>query len=231
MSLNFRKAQEQAGLVFTKRALHGVRARVGLAIDASGSMQELYRSGTVQATTERLLAVAERLDSDGSMDMWCFDESCMVLPPVTTARFEGYMDTHVLSRGDIWGTTRYAPPLRAAHEHWFAASRPGFMAALFGRRPAAAPGEPALLIFITDGENDPSDRTEAARAMERIAAVPLYIAFVGIGPQEFRFVDAVARQYANVGFLRIPDLARVDTESLLDQLVSEELSHWLKRPA
>ena len=231
MSLNFRKAQEQAALVFTKRALDGVRARVGLAIDASRSMLPLYRDGTVQATTERLLAVAERLDTDGSMDMWCFDESCMELPAVDARSFEGYIDRRILARTDIWGTTRYAPPLRAAHERWFAPPRIGFLAALFGPRPAPPPAEPALLIMVTDGENDPSDRSPAAETMRRIAGSPLYVAFVGIGAQEFRFVEGVARQYENVGFLRIDDLARVGTEALLERLVSEELSRWLRRGA
>lgn len=217
--------RKKAGIVLEKRGLRNVRARVGLAVDASGSMRGLYDDGTVQRTVERLLALSLRLDDDGSMDLWAFSEDVLPLPAVTEAGFEGYIGREIVDQpvGPLWGGTTYAPPVRAALRAWFPAST--LLSRLFGGAPAM-PVKPSLLVFVTDGEN--TDGSEAERAMAEAASRPVYFAFVGVGAAAFAFCRTVADRYPNVGFSAVPDLAGLDEDALYERVVTEELATWLK---
>ena len=63
----------RVGFVLQKQGIHErIPAQVGLTIDVSGSMQDLYQSGIVQAAIERVLPVALYFDDDGTIDAWVF---------------------------------------------------------------------------------------------------------------------------------------------------------------
>lgn len=51
-----------------ERDLSGVKSRVALALDFSGSMSSLFEDGTVQSIIERLIPLALNFDDNGELD-------------------------------------------------------------------------------------------------------------------------------------------------------------------
>ena len=98
-SINLMK--KTAGIVLEKKKLTGVVARVGLVLDISGSMRNLYKSGTVQKVVERILAVASQFDDDGMLDIWVYDNEFSRLPSVTEKEFENYVNLQILNNDSI----------------------------------------------------------------------------------------------------------------------------------
>lgn len=68
--------KKNVGVILEKKKLNNVVARVGLVLDISGSMRNLYRNGTVQKVVERILAVASQFDDDGQLDVFINDGGC-----------------------------------------------------------------------------------------------------------------------------------------------------------
>ncbi|WP_426956190.1 VWA domain-containing protein [Muricoccus radiodurans] len=218
--------RKKAGIVLAKRKIHTVRARVGFAIDVSGSMKELYVRGVVQAVSERFLALAMNLDDDGSMDAWAFDERMATLPTITGSSIGGYVRREIMdSPISKWGGTAYAPPIAAARANWFEAERVGGFLG-FGGRKVEKPQTPALLLFLTDGEN--TDQRETETAIEATSSRPLYIQFIGIGGGSFPFIERMGDRYPNVGFMSVPDIASIPDDALYEGLVTDELATWLR---
>ncbi len=56
-------------IVLEKKQLTKVTARIGLVLDITGSMRQLYKNGTVQNVVERILAVADQFDDNGLLDV------------------------------------------------------------------------------------------------------------------------------------------------------------------
>jgi hypothetical protein len=229
-------------IVLTKRNLTNVKAQVGVAMDISGSMQELYRNGTVQRTMDRLLAVACKFDDNQTLDAWTFSNGYYAIPPITPDLFSTYVRKHILENGKVskWGGTDYAPVIQAAIEHYGFQnpSTPTSGGGFFGlfkkvQQPVATPTPyqgkpaPAFLIMVTDGEN--SDHAEARRVLEAASKHDIYVEFVGIGNSNFRFIEAVADAYPNVGFVAIRDLQAMTDEALYDALVNAEFAEWIKK--
>ena len=93
--------KKTAGIVLEKKKLTGVVARVGLVLDISGSMRNLYKNGTVQKVVERILAVASQFDDDGMLDIWVYDNEFSRLPSVTEKEFENYVNLQILNNDSI----------------------------------------------------------------------------------------------------------------------------------
>ena len=70
--------EEVHKVCLTKSPLSGLTSRVGLVLDYSGSMSELYRNGTVQAVIEKILPVAMEFDDNGTMEVWIFEDGSIV---------------------------------------------------------------------------------------------------------------------------------------------------------
>jgi hypothetical protein len=214
-------------LVFTKQGITpDIKARCGLAIDISGSMTPLFvgARSVVQNVVERILALAVKLDDDGTMNMWAFNSRSHELPDVTSKGFGTYVSRHV--KPLVTGGTLYSPVLNAVLKSWFPSV--GFFAGLLGKKASPTSTSPALLVFVTDGDNDAHDEDLAEEIMKMASKYPLYIAFVGIGGASFSFIKRVAEAYPNVGFFAVPDLATMSEEDLYNRLVTAELSTWLK---
>ena len=89
--------KRKVGIVLEKRQLPQVTCEVKFALDISGSMQSLYDNGTVQALTDRLLAVASRFDDNGEMEVWTFTNGFSEAPLVTESMHEGITFWHNLA--------------------------------------------------------------------------------------------------------------------------------------
>lgn len=249
MTITLDKRVQSVGIRLNKRGITKVKpTRVGAIMDVSGSAYSLYQNGVMQETFDRLLAVAKTFDDDGSLDSWAFDHGAYSLPTITEADEGTYVARHILNNSTIkWGTTNYAPPLRQAIAKYFpnlaiastvAAPTPapsGFLGRLFGGSKApvdtptlanVTPADPAMILFITDGSN--SDRAETAQLLRAASKVPVYFNMVGVGdPRHFTFIEEMADELPNVGFVPMNDLS-ISDDQLYDLVLNEEFCNWVK---
>lgn len=137
---------EKAGVSLVKNHLAGVKAAVYLVLDHSGSMRRFYKDGTVQAFTERVLAAAAHLDDDGVVPVVLFDTHAHPVAEVSIDAYEGAVDRLEAAAGRM-GTTNYADAMTSVVEH----------------HRATGAGQPAFVVFETDGS--PDSRSAAERTL------------------------------------------------------------------
>lgn len=232
--------KKKVDIVLTKRNLINVTARAGLAIDISGSMEDLYRNGTVQRVVERILAVATRFDDNGELDVWTFSNGFDRVGGVTEVGFENYVNREIINNRNIskWGGTSYSPVINDVLKTYFPSSFvervKGKFLGLFGGKTETIEvdtpmdsQEPSILIFITDGET--GDITETINLLEAAHNKKIYFQFVGIGNERFRFLSKIADDYSNTGFLKISNVSSISDDDLYEGLITEELASWFKQ--
>lgn len=153
-----------------------------------------------------------------------------------------------------WGGTEYSPVMHAIVEHYFGdapapvepvvEAKAGFWSGLFsgGQKaqktitPAPTPVAevagidprtlPALALFVTDGESGDKDKTR--RILREAQKHNLYWILVGLGNGNFSFLEEMADELPNVGYVNLASL-KVSDEDLYDQLISEEFCTWVKK--
>jgi hypothetical protein len=85
-----------------------------------------------------------------------------------------------------------------------------------------------FVIFLTDGGN--ADRRESAEVIRELAAQPVFVQFVGIGPEDFPFLrkldELPGRVIDNAGFMHVNDLDAIEDLELYDRLLNE-FPQWL----
>lgn len=243
MSISLDKNVERVGIVLSKRGFNKAPVmRVGVALDASGSAHHMFRSGVIQQAVDRLLAISVKFDDDGQLDVWAFDSSVKQLPTVTVQDETTYIAKVERQLDSLWGGTSYANPLRSAHSFWFSPSAAtqvvqaasGLMSkmkSLFGKTEkvetptVATPSNdmPAMLLFITDGEN--GDDAETMRVLQDIAKTSMYVQMVGVGGTRFTALKKYADQFNNVGYLSLSSLD-VPEDQLYNDLITEKFAKW-----
>lgn len=197
-------------LTLRKSGLEGLRARVAVVIDMSGSMRSLYANGSVQSAIERLLPIALRLDDNGELDIWLFSNGSKRLPSITEQDFYQYVDRVIMGRREnqIWGGTEYAPVMRDVVRKYVQ------------EEPSALP---SFVMFLTDGEN--SDRNSAEAVLREASQYGIFWQFIGIGNEEFSFLkrldDMTGRVIDNADFFQINDLHDITDEELYGRLMTE----------
>jgi len=224
--------------------------RVAAALDISGSMNSLYRSGVVSDFVGKLLPFGMLFDDNAEVDMWAFDHGYRELPPATADVYDDYVGNCM--RGiSISGGTAYAPVMQDIYESYFGkvesketqkttevVERKGFFNRLFGKTDTVevtrtvstyAPSEnqmPAMVFFQTDGEN--SDDYAVRSLLSQNINTPVYWFMVGVGSSNFRSLKALAKDFPNVDFISVEDLALTDAD-LYDKLLSKEFGEWVKK--
>lgn len=250
MSIDLEKRAEKFRIVLEKRAIVQLPPiRVGAALDVTGSMRHLYLNGTMQEALTRLLAMALKLDDNGQLDVWTFEDSSSELESANRDNYESFVQTHILDNRKVskWGGTSYAPVVRSITKTYFGPRKvahttqeivepSGFLGKLLGKptvrehtvfEELPADNSPAMCLFLTDGAND--DRRAAREALRVAKGFPLYWQMVGVGQyvNEFAFLQEMADELPNVGFVNLSDLG-ISDEKLYEQLVTDELTTWLK---
>ncbi|MDP3838556.1 MAG: TerD family protein, partial [Methylococcales bacterium] len=84
---------KKASVSLEKYQLQETIARVGLVLDASGSMMNQYRTGKVQEVINRLLPLAVHFDDDAALDVWAFSSNTIALPPATLNNYADFIDS------------------------------------------------------------------------------------------------------------------------------------------
>ncbi|MFD5635283.1 VWA domain-containing protein [Streptomyces sp. NPDC127077] len=230
--LSLRK--EQVAVSLRKHGAVGVRARVILVLDASGSMSFLYSKGVVADVVERMAAVAAQLDDDGEMQAWTFASNPARLPDLALGDLPEWLEHHVRV-GELTLFRRKKPrkgllpgqvDMRAVgiqnEEQKVIAEVRAFVRA----HPAA---DPTLVLFFSDGGvyRNKEIENELREAVEE----PVFWQFVGLGRSNYgvleRFDTLPGRRVDNVGFFAVDDISDVPDPELYDRLLSEFPS-WVK---
>ena len=214
-----------------KRGAAGVRARVALVLDRSGSMRALYSSGAVGRLVERIAPVAAVLDDDGELDAWTFADHCARLPTLRLPELTEWIEQQVYIRAG----NRQLPPLPDG-----GLRVPDHLVGVFGgnNEPevmreildtfAAEPGDPVLVLFFSDGGVNRSRQIE--ELLVKAAAAPVFWQFVGLGRSDYgvleRFDTLPGRQVDNAGFFQVDDIDGISDADLYDLLLSE-FPQWL----
>ncbi|CEG23798.1 hypothetical protein BN1080_02804 [Planococcus massiliensis] len=206
--------KKSATIVLEKKKLTGVKARVGVVLDISGSMRRLYKEGVVQEVVERVLAVASQFDDDGELDVWVYDNEFSRLPAATEATFMGYVEKNILSNSGV---------------HKFGRNdEPKVMEDVIRKYTKQDPSdEPVFLVFINDGGCKSGIKKFIVESSDK----PIFWQFVGIGDSNFdvlRRLDTMdGRVVDNANFFHVDDISQVSDEELYNQLLNE-FPMWLK---
>lgn len=225
--LSLRK--EQVAVSLSKRGAAGVRARIVLVLDASGSMAFLYSRGVVADVVERMAAVAAQLDDDGEMQAWTFASNPARLPDLRLAELPEWLRLHVRV-GEISLFRRGRKPRKGLEAGQVDMRTVGIqneeqkaiaeVRAYVRENPTPLP---TLVLFFSDG----GVYRDAAIEQELRAAVeePVFWQFVGLGRSNYgvleRFDTLPGRRVDNVGFFAVDDISSVPDQELYDRLLSE----------
>ncbi|MEU2030834.1 vWA domain-containing protein [Nocardia amamiensis] len=226
----------EAGLSFEKRAtldlrkravakvlvdgdVFGIRARVVLVIDKTGSMNRQYRDQVVHRVVQRMVPVATQLDDDGTLEAYLYALSFAKLPDITVEHGEAWAQTYLHLGGThggidydrLGGRNDELPIMRDIID----SLRPG--------------DRPTLVLFFTDGGF--AKKREIAALMREASQLPAFWQFVGLGRANYgvlRTLDELSeRAVDNAGFFALDDIDQVDDAQLYTRLLGE-FPDWLR---
>ncbi|MGX6441739.1 vWA domain-containing protein [Neobacillus sp. K501] len=206
--------KKTVGVILEKKKLTDVVARVGLVLDISGSMRNLYKNGTVQKVVERILAVASKFDDDGTLDVWVYDNEFSRLKSVTERDFDNYVEDYILKNDLI---------------HKFGRNdEPSVMEDVIQKYTLEQPSkEPAFIVFINDG----GCKKTIKKPIVNSSSKPIFWQFVGIGDSNFETLEKLdtmeGRFIDNANFFHIKDIVKISDEELYNKLL-DEFPSWLK---
>jgi len=235
MAIDLNKRIASVGVILTKKQLPNVKAQVGVAFDISGSMQGLYRDGTVQDTAERVLAIAHRFDDNKSLDAWVFSNGTAELEAITMENYSTFVNDEILNNNEIamrWGGTNYSPVIVSILDEYYPTVKTifGKILGLFGGKSTseikAKVDYPSYVIVITDGEND--DKSVTLDLLNKVAGRNIYWQFIGIGNAGFAFLKQVSAKLDNVGLITVDDLTKISDDDLYLQLLDDKFCNWMK---
>jgi stress response protein SCP2 len=204
---------KKATISLEKHHLQTTVARVGLVLDASGSMYAQYSKGKVQAVIDRLLPLAVHFDDDGELDVWAFSTKVLALPAATLNNYADFINT--TARGwHNWGmmsSNNEPAVIKKVIEHYQNTRLP------------------VLVIFISDG--GVSQNKVIKQLLTDAASLPIFWQFVGIGGRNYGVLEKLdtmtGRVVDNCGFFALDDLNSINEQELYDRLLSE-FPLWLK---
>lgn len=249
----FRLSLDKAGVA------SDIKAELIVVMDVSGSFEHEHEEGTTSTLLERFVPLAKVLDPDGQFDLITFSDgpnSVQHLGTIDEHNAPNYIIDRVVGRVRGWkGGTTYSYPLEEALRvlGWMPyapgqdpAKKPRFWERLFGMSPerqaelaTPRPKKRSIVLFVTDGENDPGDtfgdkrRTQAVLKAAQTRGDEVYFLFIGACEhEEFDFVEAIAKEFKNTGIVMATDpeaFANLPDEALIAKLLDPELVGWLKR--
>ena len=190
------------------------RARVAIALDYSYSMKRLFETGAVQRALSRLVPLGLKFDDNGELEVWLFSNDYCRIDEMTLNNFDNYVNTVINNSGYSYGGTSYSPVIFDIIKKYTKEDPDSI---------------PTFVIFITDGEN--SDQLKTNNAIVDSANYNIFIQFVGIGNERFRYLqqldDLEGRRCDNTGFIKVSDFDNMDDETLYNNLL-EQYIDWLK---
>lgn len=214
--LDMRK-REVHKVLLSKNAT-GVRARVVIVIDKTGSMARQYSKKVIHRVVERMLAVATQIDDDGQLEPYMYAKSFLRVPDISVGNVEAWTEEYLHIYGkhggfdyDGIGATNEELPI---------------MNEILG---SVAPGRPVLVLFFTDGGF--RKKGPIGDLMRAASGAPVFWQFVGIGKANYGLLEQLdemdGRVVDNAGFFALDDIDKVSDDELYARLLSE-FPDWLR---
>lgn len=203
-------------LQLEKQNLLGIKARVALVLDASGSMDHQYKSGDVQKVVDRVMPLAISFDDDGSFECWAFAQHTQQLDDVTLQNVNGFINTS--QRG--W-------------RNWQVGARINeeipAIEAVIRYYQQFKDQVPTYVIFISDG--GVGSKRQMQKILTNAAKLPIFWQFVGIGGRNYgvleKLDDMSGRVVDNCNFFDLDRIESVSDEQLYEKLLFE-FPQWLQ---
>ena len=216
--LDMRK-REVAKVLLDKGA-PGVRARVVLVIDKTGSMNREYSSKRIHEVVERMVPIAVQVDDDGKLEPYLYAKSFSRLPDIVVHEVDAWSSTYLhltgthggIDYGRIGGVNDELPVMNEIIDSLV---------------PGAA--MPTLVLFFTDGGF--TQKQKIADLMKSASALPAFWQFVGLGKANYGVLERLdtmsGRRVDNAGFFSVDDISKVTDAELYRRMLSE-FPDWLK---
>ncbi|WP_172252663.1 VWA domain-containing protein [Saccharibacillus deserti] len=206
--------KKKVAVSLEKKRIARVKAKVAVVFDASGSMNKLYKNGTVQRAFERILAIAASLDDDGMLDVWMFALEFVRAEPATVHGYEDYVSRVYPFKGA--GGRNNEPAVMQDVIHKFTVED-------------SDPSVPVYIVFFSDG--GVSETKKISRLLTESSLHPIFWQFVGLGEANYGILrkldDLPGRLVDNAGFFSLDDIDTVSDEELYDRLF-EQFPGWLQ---
>ncbi|WP_327114121.1 VWA domain-containing protein [Nocardia sp. NBC_01730] len=215
--LDLRK-REVAKVLIDKDAF-GIRARVVLVIDKTGSMNRQYRDQVVHRVVQRMIPVATQLDDDGTLEAYLY------------ARFFAKLPDIEVEHGDEWAQTfLHLSGTHAGIDYNRIGGRNDELPIMRDIIDSLRSGDrPTLVLFFTDGGF--ANRREIAALMREASRLPAFWQFIGLGRANYgllRSLDEMTdRVVDNAGFFALDDIDQIDDTVLYARLLGE-FPDWLR---
>lgn len=213
---------KKAAISLEKRGLGEHRAKVALCLDISASMSGHYSNNSIQEFAERILALACRMDDDGSIDIFLFGEYGHTPAPLTVSEFAGYIGRMQKSH-KLEYDTRYSTAMELVRKHYIKPYK-------YERAEPYETDIPVYVMFLTDGQ--PSDKMPSTKAIKNAAYEPIFWQFMGIGHADMSYLerldDLSGRYIDNADFFRVTDTRTMSDDVLYDKLMNE-YPKWLQQ--
>lgn len=220
------RSAEQALVSLEKKGQGGLRAKVALVLDISGSMDPLYRRGSMDDLVRRLVALGFQVDDDGDIDVFLFGKNAYYFGTVQEGNYKSFT-TDMRRQYSLEGGTMYGEAFELVRSHYRGRTE----------------GLPCLVLFVTDGGTQDVKKSETQ--IVEAAREPIFWQFVAIGehgdvkldfkskrlPRGFDFLqyldDMPGRVVDNASFFAVADPRSIPDNELYDKMF-EEFPDWLK---
>ncbi|MEE2058411.1 vWA domain-containing protein [Rhodococcus artemisiae] len=216
--LDLRK-REVAKVLLDKGA-PGVRARVVLVIDKTGSMNRQYTKKRIHEVVERMVPVAVQLDDDGTLEPYLYAQSFARLPDITVHEVEAWSETYLHLNG-VHGGIDYKR-IGGINDEL------PIMGEIIS---SLTPGTtmPTLVLFFTDGGFH--QKKQISDLMKEASGLPAFWQFIGLGKANYGVLERLdtmkGRVVDNAGFFSVDDIGKVSDAELYRRLLSE-FPDWLR---
>lgn len=255
LKLTKSEAQAKVTLVLQKRNIaEPPKSAVKAFLDTSGSFQDEWDDGIIALLADRVLAVASRLDDDGILDMYHFNNNTY---PLGTCDFSKIQDTdkHLkdmlrASNTPLWRGTEFSPIVTQIIADLYAGDggsqvsnatpapkKRGFFSSLFGgdegevsarQTSTAVPdsyrNKTPTLVYVLT-DGDAQDKRNALTVFEKLLSQSVYVMFINVSAVSSAAKE-LADKYSNVGYVYFPKLSQIDDEELMNALLTDEFVQW-----
>lgn len=199
------------GITLKKGLGETVKSRVALVLDYSYSMDDFYKQGFVQRLVERLFPMGLRFDDNGAIDIYLFHNDSYYLGEITEKNFDGFINREVMRKFTMGGT-EYAPVIKDIVKKY-----------------TSEKGDPAYVMFITDGDNSYGDKPKATDAIVKASKETIFWQFIGIGSASFDYLEGLddmeGRYIDNANFFCAKDFEKMSDEELYNKMMDEYPSY------